>query len=89
MPRLCVCTERPPRHFEERHGLCTVSLADLINMKLRSGTRSVLRAKDIGDAIGLIRHHGLTNEFTPRIEKDLRPEFQRLVDAIESEGGRA
>ena len=54
-------------------------------MKLRSGTRSILRAKDIGDVIGLIRHHHLTKEFVRRLDKDLRPEFGKLVDAIENE----
>jgi hypothetical protein len=75
----------PPINFELLHGIRTVSLADLINMKLRSGTRSILRAKDIGDVIGLIRHHGLGKDFTSQIEKDLRPEYRKLVDAIENE----
>ena len=63
----------------------TVSLADLISMKLRSGTRSVLRAKDLGDVIGLIRHHRLTGDFAAQIDPSLRAEFRRLLDAVESE----
>lgn len=81
--------QSPPKHFEDIEGLRTVSLADLINMKLRSGTRSVLCTKDLGDVIGLIRRHRLTGEFTPKIEESLRPEFRKLLDAIERERGEA
>lgn len=75
----------PPSQFQDIRGLQTVSLADLINMKLRSGTRNILRAKDLGDVIGLIRHHRLTKDFLPRIDKELRDEFRKLIDAIERE----
>lgn len=74
-----------PAQRIELDGILTVSLADLINMKLRSGSRSVLRAQDLADVIGLMRHHQLTGEFTPRIDKDLRPEFRRLLDALARE----
>ena len=74
-----------PRRYEDVYGIRTVSLADLINNKLRSGSRSILRAKDMGDAIGLIRHHALGKEFLPQIDKELRNEFHTLIDAIERE----
>lgn len=65
--------------------IVTVSLADLIGMKLRSGLADVLRAQDLADVIGLIRHHGLTAAFATRLDKSLRPEFRKLVRAIRRE----
>jgi hypothetical protein len=35
-----------------------VTLADLINVKLRSGSTNLLQAQDLADVIGLIRHTG-------------------------------
>ena len=48
-------TGTAPTHLLTIDDIRTVSLADLINMKLRTGTRSVLRAQDLADVIGLIR----------------------------------
>ncbi len=59
-----------------------VSLADLINLKLSSGTRSVLRSQDIADVIGLIRANQLSNSFVPKIAKPFRKDFLKLVDAV-------
>ena len=41
----------------------TVGLADLINMKLRSGSTQMLRAQDLADVIGLIRQRKLHGDF--------------------------
>jgi hypothetical protein len=60
----------------------TVSLADLINLKLSSGTRSVLRSQDIADIIGLIRANQLSNSFVPKIAKPFRKDFRKLVNAV-------
>lgn len=72
----------PPKQLEEIEQITTVSLADLINMKLRSGSSNILRAQDLADVIGLIRHHHLSAEFVPRIDKNLRTEYRRLVEAV-------
>jgi hypothetical protein len=77
--------ETAPQRIEEINGILTVSLADLITMKLRSGTRDMLRAQDLADVIGLIRANRLTSAFAPHIESSLRSEFRKLVDAIERE----
>jgi hypothetical protein len=69
----------------EMEGILTVPLADLIAMKLRSGTKNLLRAQDLADVIGLIRHHQLTGGFAREIDKTLRPAFRKLVEAMESE----
>lgn len=74
--------KNPPKQLEEIEKITTVSLADLINMKLRSGSSNILRAQDLADVIGLIRHHHLSGEFIPRIDKNLRTEYRRLVAAV-------
>jgi hypothetical protein len=73
----------PPRAFEDVQGIRTVSLADLLNIKLRSGAASILRAQDMADVIALMRTHRLTGAFAPRIDKALRPDFRKLLDAME------
>ena len=60
----------------------TISLADLINLKLDSGTKNLLRAQDLADVIGLIRAHRLGGDFAARIHKPLRSEFRRLARAV-------
>ena len=77
-----------PTHFITLKDVRTVSLADLLNLKLRSGTRSLLRAQDSADVIGLIRHNRLDGRFTPRIAKPLRDDFRRLVRSVQADRGR-
>lgn len=74
-----------PMEFLTIDDVRTVSLADLMNMKLRSGTRSMLRAQDLADVIGLIRHHELGGEFASHIDKSLRSEFRKLARAVREE----
>lgn len=69
----------PPRQYQDLQGIRTVSLADLINIKLRSGSSNILRAQDMADVIGLLQHHAITSRFLPRIDKDLRPTFRQLL----------
>lgn len=54
-------------------------------MKLRSGLASTVRAQDLADVIGLIRARHLTAEFAARLQKDLRPEFRKLVKAVQAD----
>jgi hypothetical protein len=74
-----------PKQLIDVDGVRTVSLADLINMKLRSGTRHTLRAQDLADVIGLIRAHKLGGEFARHIDKPLRNEFRKLARAVKKE----
>lgn len=76
----------PPRETVEIDGVTTVGLADLVEMKLASGTKNMLRAQDLADVIGLIRHHRLTREFAEHLEDSLRPALRKVVTAIEREG---
>lgn len=73
----------------EIDGITTVTLFDLINMKLRSGSKNLLRAQDLADVIGLIRHHQLTSGFARHLDKALRPAFRKLVRMIVRENGGA
>ena len=76
---------KSPRILVDLEGIRTVSLADLIGMKLRSGTANLLRAQDLADVIGLARCHRLTGEFARKLDKEDRPEFRKIVRAIAGE----
>jgi hypothetical protein len=71
-----------PREID---GIATVGLAELVEMKLRSGSADPLRAQDLADVIGLVRHHALKSDFAARLDKSVRREFRKLVRLIESE----
>lgn len=75
-----------PREFLVIDDVVTVGLADLINLKLRSGTSKVSRAQDLADVIGLIRAHRLTSDFAAKLHESLRADFCKLVTAIKREG---
>jgi hypothetical protein len=47
-----------PTHMRTIDDVRTVSLADLINLKLRSGLRDLARARDLADVVDLIRANG-------------------------------
>jgi hypothetical protein len=71
-----------PRDFKVIDDVRTVSLADLINLKLHSGASSVLRSQDLAAVIALIRANKLDGRFVSRIDKPLRPTFRKLFAAI-------
>lgn len=75
----------PPGPPIEIDGVTTVSLADLISMKLKSGLAKMTRAQNLADVIGLIRRCDLKGGFASRLPEDLRPEFRKLVRAIREE----
>ena len=77
-----------PKEAVEIEGVTTVTLPDLIAMKLRSGSKDLLGAQDLADVIGLIRHHQLTSEFARHLDKTLRPAFRKLVRLIQREKSR-
>jgi hypothetical protein len=77
-----------PKEAVEIEGVTTVTLPELIGMKLRSGSTNPLRAQDLADVIGLIRHHRLTSEFARRLDKTLRAPFRKLVRLIQREKSR-
>jgi hypothetical protein len=73
------------RKTVEIDGVLTVALADLVEMKLRSGSSDLLRAQDLADVIGLVRCNHLTSEFARNLDRSLRPAFRKFARAIESE----
>jgi hypothetical protein len=72
-----------PRQVEMVDGIRTVSLQDLVGMKLRSGLADLLRAQDLADVINLIHARKLKADFAAQLETDVRAEFRKLVKAIE------
>jgi hypothetical protein len=74
-----------PKRVLDIDGVRTVSLADLIAMKLRSGLGKMTRAQDLADVVGLIRGRGLKGDFARRIDPQLRPAFRDLVRAVASD----
>jgi hypothetical protein len=72
----------PPRRIIVVEDVTTISLPDLINMKLRSGLGNIRRTQDIADVIGLIEHHKLGGAFASKIEKSLQQEFRKLLKAV-------
>jgi hypothetical protein len=77
---------RPPRRTVEIDGIITVSLGDLIQMKLESGSKNILRAKDMGDVVELILRHDLGSEFARHLDKTLRPTYRKLIKAMREAG---
>lgn len=75
----------PPGRRVDIQGIRTVTLADLIAIKLRSGSENVLRAQDLGDVIALIRLYRLEGGFAGRIPSGVRREFRRLWRAVRDE----
>ncbi len=85
VPVQLVTTEQvrtAPQDFVEIEGIQTVSLPDLIAMKLSSGRRDLLRAIDLADVIGLIRGRRLSSAFAANLPAELRPDFRKLVRAV-------
>jgi hypothetical protein len=70
---------------EEIEGVLTIGLADLVEMKLRSGMKNLARAQDLADVVGLIRARKLGSAFAAKLDKNVRPEFRKLVKAVEGE----
>jgi hypothetical protein len=74
-----------PRRRQVIDGIHTLSLANLINIKLRSGTENILRAQAMADVIALIRCRDLRGEFAAKLSKPLRQAFRALLRAIRDE----
>jgi len=71
-----------PKTFVEIEDITTLRLADLISIKLHSGTRNIARAQDLADVIGLIRQHQLSPSYASQIDPPVRAEFRKLAKAV-------
>lgn len=64
----------------EIEGLCVVSLARLIELKLACGLGNLRRThRDLADVVELIAAHNLGRDFARFLHKSLRKEFRALV----------
>lgn len=70
----------------EIDGIRYLNLPTLIELKLASGMTNVLRAKDIGDVVGLIETLKLGPEFGPRLNAYVRERFVELAKAAAASG---
>ncbi len=73
-----------PREMVELEGVLTISLVDLINLKLTSGMKNLARAQNIADVVGLIRERALTSALAAKLDQSVRGEFKKLVKAVRS-----
>ncbi|MEM6393748.1 MAG: hypothetical protein AAF797_13315 [Planctomycetota bacterium] len=74
-----------PTRFSEIDGLRTITLGDLITMKLSTGTKFVHRAQDLADVVRLIQAVPLDKSFVGRVAKPYRDEFKKLIDQLDGE----
>ena len=75
----------PAEASVEINGIRFLTLEKLIELKLASGMSNRLRAKDLGDAIELIRRRELTTAFADKLDPSVRSLFIELVEEIENE----
>ena len=71
-----------PAYLEERRGVQTVSLGELLTLKLRTGVRQLVRARDLADVVELIRARKLNGSYANRIAEDVRPEFKSILKEL-------
>lgn len=69
----------PPRGYSEIKGIRVIRLADLLSMKLDSGTREPWRHKDITDVIELMRIIGFGGDMTPELDPKVRKDYRKLL----------
>lgn len=69
----------------EIDGILTVSLPDLINMKLRSGLSGLSRTKDLADVVELTRARRLPATFASKLHRSLRADFRKIVKAVRAD----
>ena len=69
----------PPRGYSEIRGVRVIRLADLITMKVDSGSSDYWRQKDIADVIELMRVVGFGGEMTSKLHPKVRRDFREIV----------
>jgi hypothetical protein len=69
-------------------GIRYLGLATLIELKLASGMTSLIRQKDLGDVVELIRALKLPLEFGAQLNEYVRGKYEELWRAIEDSKGQ-
>lgn len=72
----------------EIDGIRYVGLPTLLELKLASGMSNLARAKDIGDAVELIRALDLDRDFGDSLDPFVRGKYLELWDAVDADRGR-
>jgi hypothetical protein len=66
-------------------GISYLNLHTLMELKLASGMSNAARAKDIGDAVELIRTLKLPKDFGDKLNPYVRPKFDELWEAVRND----
>ncbi|MEM9915973.1 MAG: hypothetical protein AAF911_13525 [Planctomycetota bacterium] len=76
-----------PKRFRSLHDIQTLTLGELVTMKLSTGTEFVHRAQDLADVIRLIEAIPLDKSFVTQIDTAYRSAFKKLIDDLVQERG--
>lgn len=66
-------------------GIRYVTLETLIELKLASGMSNLLRAKDIGDAVELVKANKLGEDFAQKLNPYVREKFLEICRAVQND----
>ena len=74
-----------PSRYSTLQGVRTVTLGELVSMKLSVGTKFVHRSQDLADVVRLIESIPLDKAFVAQVAKPWRKDFKKLVDRLARE----
>jgi hypothetical protein len=66
-------------------GISYLNLPTLLELKLASGISNIARAKDLGDAVELIKIIKLPKNFGETLNRYVQPKFYELWDAVQND----
>ena len=72
----------PPRGYSDIDGVRVIRLADLISMKMDSGSQHVHRMKDLADVVELILRIPLGGDMIGKIHPKVRREYRELYNKL-------
>ena len=72
----------PPGGYSEIDGIRVIRLADLLSMKIDSGTKEFKRTKDIADVIALIELVGLDGRMTAKLHPSVQAEYKTILKKL-------
>jgi hypothetical protein len=69
---------------EHDHDFALLPIAKMVELKLASGMSSLDRARDLGDAVELIRHVKLPRELASELDPSVRAKYIEAWEAVQS-----
>ena len=72
----------PPRAYIDIKEIRVACLADLLSMKVDSGSRVFRRAKDIADVIALIKELGLNEGMAAELHPSIQAEYRSILKRL-------